>query len=108
MWASRFCWASAVDHRADVGGQAVRHADAQFLHRALQHLDGFIGDVFLQEQHAQRRAALAGAVEGRAQHVLHHLLRQRRGIDDQGVLAAGFGDQRNVAALGSALRPACG
>ncbi|RYE98216.1 MAG: aldehyde dehydrogenase family protein, partial [Oxalobacteraceae bacterium] len=31
--------------------------------------------------------------------VLHHLFRQRRGIDDQGVLAAGFGNQRNLAAL---------
>jgi hypothetical protein len=44
-------------------------------------------------RHAQRRATLAGAIEGRRQHVLHHLLGQRRGIDDQCVLAAGLGHQ---------------
>ena len=42
---------------------------------------------------AQRRAALAGAVEAGGDDVLHHLLGQRRGIDDHRVLAAGLGDQ---------------
>ena len=34
-------------------------------HRALQHREDAVGDVLLQAEHAQRRAALAGAVEGR-------------------------------------------
>jgi hypothetical protein len=80
------------------------HADFQFQHRALEHLDGLVGDIVLQEQHAQRRAALAGAVERRRARILHHLFRQRRGIDDHRVLAAGFGDQRNVGSLRATAR----
>jgi hypothetical protein len=54
-----------IDDRADVGGEAVRAAHAQFSHGALEHLQGTVGDVFLQAQDAQGRAALAGTVEGR-------------------------------------------
>ena len=43
----------------------------------------------------QRRAALAGAHEGRAHHIVDHLLRQRGRIDEHGVQAAGLGDQRH-------------
>ena len=53
-----------------------------------------VGDVFLEEQHAQGRAALAGAVEGRCQHVARHLFGQRRRIHDHRVQSAGLGDQR--------------
>ena len=52
-----------------------------------------IGDVVLQAQHAQRRAALARAVERRREHVGHHLLGQRGAVDDHRVLAAGLGDR---------------
>ena len=54
-----------------------------------------IGHLVLQEQDAQRRTALAGAVEGRRDDILHDLLGQRRKIDDHRVQAAGLGDQRN-------------
>ena len=76
-------------------------ANAQLRHRALEHADDVVGDVVLQAEHAQRRAALAGGVEGGGQHVANHLLRQRRGVHDHRVLAAGLGDQkRDVAAPG--------
>ena len=52
-----------------------------------------VGDVVLQVEDAQRRAALAGAVEGRGQHVADDLLGQRGAVDDHRVLAAGLGDQ---------------
>jgi hypothetical protein len=42
-----------VDHRADVGGEVGRVADAQFLHRAGEHFADPVGDVGLDEQHAQ-------------------------------------------------------
>jgi hypothetical protein len=60
-----------VDHRPDVHGQPVRVAHAQFGHRTQQHLQHPVGGVFLHAQHAQRGAALAGAVEGEFQHVGH-------------------------------------
>src|SRR6266852_2823529 len=39
------------------------------------------------------RAALAGGAERGGDHVVGDLLRQRGGVDDHGVDAAGFGDQ---------------
>ena len=66
MCASMLRLGLGVDHRADVGGQAVRVADAQFAPCAPCSISQHpVGDVFLHAQHAQRRAALAGAVEGR-------------------------------------------
>ena len=56
-----------VDHRADVGGESVGIADRELRHRALQHREDAVGDVLLHAEHAQRRAALAGAVEGRGE-----------------------------------------
>ena len=102
MCASSVCTRLGVDHRADIGGQPGRIAEREFPHRTLQHLQHAVGNVFLQAQHAQRRAALAGAVERGHQHVLHHLLRQRGRIDHHRVLAAGLGDQRNLARHASA------
>ncbi len=90
----------AVDHRADVGGQVVRVADAVFGHGAFEHGQHALGHVLLHAQHAQRRAALAGAVEGRGNDIQHHLFGQCRGVDDHRVLAAGFGDQRQRSTLG--------
>ena len=64
-----------------------------------------VGGFLLHEQHARRRAALPGAVEGRAHGIAHHLLGQRGGIRDHGVDAAGLGDERHdgAAALGQRL-----
>ncbi len=84
-----------VDHRADVGRQVARIADLQRLHRAGDHLDHAVGDVFLDEQDAQGRAALAGALECRGNDVARDLLRQRRAVDDHRILAAGLGDERD-------------
>ena len=69
-------------------------------HRALQHGERAVGDILLQAEHAQRRAALAGAVEGGGDDVADHLLGERRGIDHQRVLPAGLGDQRDGLAVG--------
>ena len=60
-----------------------------------QHLQRALGDLLLQHQQAQRRAALAGRAEGRGDDVLHHLLGQSGGIDDHRVDPAGLGDQRD-------------
>ena len=87
-----------VDDRADVHAHVRRVAQAQFGERAAQHVQHAVGDVLLQAQHAQRRAALAGGVEGGGEHVRHHLLGQRGGVHDHRVLAAGLCDQRHVAA----------
>ena len=91
-----------VDDRADIGAQFGRIANAQLLHRRLQHDERAVGNVGLQAQHAQGGAALAGAVEAGNQDVLHHLLGQRRRIDDHGVLPARLGDQARPAAFGQA------
>ncbi|TLD45900.1 MAG: hypothetical protein FAZ92_01836 [Accumulibacter sp.] len=88
-----------VDHRPDVGVQIGRVADAQFLHGASEQFAHPVGDVGLDEQHAQRRAALAGGVESRGDDVANDLFRQRRGIGDQRVLTAGLGDQRQQRAV---------
>ena len=85
----------ARDDRADVGGEAIGIVDDEFAQRAPEHDEHALGDVLLQAQDAQRRAALAGAVERGGEHVADHLLGQRRGIDDQRVLAAGLRDQRH-------------
>ena len=52
-----------VDHRADIGGEVRRIADHQRLERAADHRQHGVGDVVLQVEHAQRAAALAGALE---------------------------------------------
>ena len=67
-----------VDHRADVGRVVERIADVELVAWRRRSMSIVLGDVLLHEQHAQRRAALAGAVEGGAQHIAHHLLGQRR------------------------------
>ena len=84
-----------VDHGAHIGGQHAGVALTQLAGGAFQHGQHAVGAVFLHAQHAQGRAALAGRIEGRDQHVLHHLLGQRGGVHDHRVLAAGLGDQRD-------------
>ena len=53
-------------------------ADHQLAHGAVEHGEDAVGDVVLHEEHAQRRAALPGAVEGRGEHIGDDLLGQRR------------------------------
>ena len=89
-----------VDNRADVGVDQGGVADGQLVHRAFDHGEHVVGHVFLQAENAQGGATLAGAVEGGVEHVHAYLLGQGCGIDDHGVLAAGFGNQhRQVVAF---------
>ncbi len=69
-------------------------------HGALEHLQRPVRHVLLQTQHPQGRTALPSAVEGRGEHIEHHLFGQRRRIDHQRILAARFGDQRHGRAIG--------
>ena len=92
-----------VDHRADVGGEPPRVAHRELGERAFEHRQHLRRDVVLQAQDAQRRAALAGAVERRGQRIRDHLLGQRRAVDDHRVLAAGLGDQHRVVVAGREL-----
>ncbi len=89
-----------VDHGAHIGAQAVGVAQRPLLQRIAQHGQRAVGHLFLQAQQTQGRAALAGRIEGRGQHIGHHLLGQGRGVHHHGVLAAGLGNQRNGAACG--------
>ncbi len=83
------------DDGADVDRQARGVADLELAQRALQHGERAVGHVLLQAQDAQRRAALAGGIEGGGDHVRHHLLGQRRRVHHQGVLPAGLGHERH-------------
>ena len=91
--------ARLVDHRADIGIRLMRIADHQRIHRALQHLDRAIIDLFLDQQQPHGRTALASRLEAGNDHIAHHLLGQRGGIHDHGVDAAGFRDQRDQRAV---------
>ena len=82
-----------IDHRADVVFAFFRGANLQFGHGALEQIDDPLGNVVLYIEHAQGRATLTGAGEGRLHGILDHLLGQGGGVDDHRVLAAGFGDQ---------------
>ena len=77
--------------RGGIGGIA----DLQFARRAGDHLDHAVGDVVLQEQQPQRRAALAGGTKRRGHDVVGDLFGQRRGVDDHRIDAAGLRDQRH-------------
>ena len=97
-----------IDDRPNIGFELRGSANAQLPHRALEHADDAVRDGVLQAEDAKRRAALARGVEGGGQHVANHLLRQRRGVHDHRVLAAGLRDEGNVAAPGDrALYVAC-
>jgi hypothetical protein len=89
----------AVDHRTDVRRQRGRVARNQFLRRAADHLDHVIGDALVDQQQAQRRATLARRAEGALDHGVDHLLRQRAGVDQHRVDAAGLRDQRHDGAV---------
>ena len=64
-----------VDHRTDIGGEQERIAEFDLVHCTCDDLDHLIGHVVLHEHHAQRRAALARAVECRRQHIARNLFR---------------------------------
>jgi hypothetical protein len=53
-----------VNQRTDISGNLPGIADDQRFERALQHLQNLLLDILLDVQDAQRRAALAGALEG--------------------------------------------
>ncbi len=65
-----------IDHRADIGGQALRIAHTALRHRATQHFQRMFRDVLLNAQQTQRRAALTRAVKGRGDDIDHHLFCQ--------------------------------
>jgi hypothetical protein len=88
-----------IDHGSDVGCEPGRIAYAQLAHVSGQQLDGASGDVLLHEEDTQRRAALAGAVEGGAHGIHGNLFGQRRGVGQHRVLPAGLGDENGDRAL---------
>ena len=88
-----------VDHRADIGGKVARVADGQRLHRPADHRQHAVGDIVLDEQHAQRRAALPRALERRSDDVAGDLFGERGRIDDHRILSTGLGDQRKDRAV---------
>ena len=85
---------SSRDHRTHIGGQLRGIPDDHAAHGAGKHRDDAVGDLLLQVQHAQRRAALAGTGEGRGDGIIDHLFRQRGGIHHHGIHPARLGDQR--------------
>ena len=88
------------DHRTDIGTETVGPPDRKHVHRALEHVERALGDILLQAEHPQRGAALSGTVEGGRDHIRNDLLGEGRGVDDHGILAAGFGNERNGLAGG--------
>ena len=53
------------------------------------------GNIFLQQQQPQRRAALASGLEARHNDIAHNLFGQSGGIDNHRVQTACFGNQRH-------------
>ncbi len=84
-----------ADDGADIGFQGIGAADAQFGHGAAQHGEQAVRGVFLDQQQAQGGASLTGGIEGGGEDVGDGLFGQGGGIHHHGVLAAGFGDQRD-------------
>ncbi len=82
-----------IDHRTDMRGGICGIADDEFARRTCDHLDHAVGDVVLNEQQPQRRAALAGGTKRRGHDVVGDLLGQGGGIDDHRIDAAGLRDQ---------------
>ena len=88
------------NHGADIGRKPVGIANTQFGERPLQHRQHAIRDIILQAEHAQRRTTLSRAIEGRSQHIRDNLLGERAGINDERILSARFGNERNWMAIG--------
>ena len=85
-----------IDDGPHIGVQVPRRVHAQRVHRALQHGQQPLGDVVLNIETAQRGTALTGGLEGGFHNGLHGLFRQGRAIDNHGVKAAGFSDERRA------------
>ena len=68
----------AIDHRPHICRKQSGIADLEFGHGAAQHVEKLVGDIFLDAENAQGRAALARALKGGDQHIAHHLLGQGR------------------------------
>ncbi len=76
-----------------MGRWLARIAELELARGTGDHLEDGLGDLLLDAEEAQRRAALAGRTKRRRDDVVGHLLRQRGGIDDHRIDAAGFGDE---------------
>ncbi len=81
--------------------KAIGRADVELAHRRPEHGERALGDVVLQAEDAQRRAALARRIEGRGEDVGDDLFGERGTVDDQRVLPAGLRDQGNRRAVGA-------
>ena len=62
-----------VDHRADIGRKLPRIAKATLGHRACQHPQEWLCDIFLQIKHPQRLTALARGLKARGKDIAHRL-----------------------------------
>lgn len=82
-----------IDDGAYVGGELNGFADDQFVHRAFDDGEHLVGNIFLNAKDAKGGAALSRAIESGVEYVQANLLGQRGGIDNHGVLTAGFGNQ---------------
>ncbi len=82
------------DDGRDIGFQRPWIAHHQFIHRAFEHFEEWLRDVFLHIEHPQRRAALACRLEGGGHDIAHGLFGQGGGIDDHCIQATCLGDQR--------------
>ena len=85
-----------IDDGPHIGVQVPRRVHAQRVHRALQHGQQPLGDVVLNIETAQRGTALTGGLEGGFHNGLHGLFRQGGAVDDHGVKATGFSDERRA------------
>ena len=54
-----------IDNRSNVGRQPPWIAHLRRIHRTVEHVQKWLGDIFLQIEHPQRRATLAGTEKGR-------------------------------------------
>lgn len=72
--------AGLIDYRPHISAYIRRISDDQPTHRTGQQLEHVPGDILLQIEHAQRRAALSGTAEGRLHDIEHHLFGQCRAV----------------------------
>ena len=89
----------AVDQRPHIGGEERRVAHRQLVHRAMQHFDNVVCDFFVHTQQPQRRAALSGRAKRRLHDGIDNVLGQGSAVNEHGVDAARFCDQRHDGAV---------
>ena len=79
-----------IDDGADIGIELHWIPDAQQSHRAGEQLQRRFGNVLLQAQQPQRRAALAGTLKCRDHRIANRTFQQRARIHDHRVEPAGL------------------